>query len=308
MATDLTQAPAGAKAPDLQPPPSRTGRRRSLRIDLLVALIGARLIAGSVVATYPRFRSEMNEARKELKAGSSIIQTAAGPIEYAEVGAHRPWERRGVRPRTHHWENLRRLRLSPDRAITFGYLQSPLAANNGSPIAQADAYAALLDARSIEGAAVVAVSDGGPSALQFTIRHPERSTALVMMSAKSKTPPQESKVQKLVFSTIFRSDYLYWLITERFESSLLSIYGMPKEVQQNLETDQKDFVGGFLKTMHPMGLRKADVYNDREELSRLPSEVFTLERISTPALIIHGKLDSLQRMRSTPLRPSPAHV
>lgn len=51
-----------------------------------------------------------------------------------------------------------------------------------TPEEQADLYAALLDALGIERAAVAAVSAGGPSALQFALRHPRRCRALVLVS------------------------------------------------------------------------------------------------------------------------------
>jgi pimeloyl-ACP methyl ester carboxylesterase len=43
-----------------------------------------------------------------------------------------------------------------------------------------------------------------------------------------------------------------------------------------------------------MSLRKAGIYSDRATLTVLPPDVFPLERIAVPALIIHGKLDTLQ--------------
>jgi pimeloyl-ACP methyl ester carboxylesterase len=47
--------------------------------------------------------------------------------------------------------------------------------------------------------------------------------------------------------------------------------------------------------MHPMTLRKGEIYNDREvATNRLPPNVYRLSEIDAPSLIIHGKLDSLQ--------------
>jgi pimeloyl-ACP methyl ester carboxylesterase len=63
-------------------------------------------------------------------------------------------------------------------ASQFGYLGSflPPAA---VPADQADAYALFLDALGIDRAAVFGYSGGGPSAIQFALRHAGRSTALV---------------------------------------------------------------------------------------------------------------------------------
>ena len=56
----------------------------------------------------------------------------------------------------------------------FGYLRTPIP-QNASFEAQADAYAALLDHLHIEKAAIIGLSIGGPSALLFALRHPDRA-------------------------------------------------------------------------------------------------------------------------------------
>src|SRR5439155_8391596 len=67
--------------------------------------------------------------------------------------------------------------VAPSR---FGYLRTPLPAD-ASPAAQADAHACLLDALGIERAAVIGVSAGAPSSMQFALRHPQRTSALVLV-------------------------------------------------------------------------------------------------------------------------------
>ena len=69
-----------------------------------------------------------------------------------------------------------------------GYLGTPLG-GNGSSEAQADVAAALLDALEVERVAVVGISAGGPGAIQFAARHPERTRALVLLSAVSRRTP-----------------------------------------------------------------------------------------------------------------------
>ena len=63
-----------------------------------------------------------------------------------------------------------------------GYLATPLSLGS-TPEAQADLYAALLDALGIERTLVAAVSAGGPSAIQFALRHPARCEGLILVSA-----------------------------------------------------------------------------------------------------------------------------
>ena len=73
-----------------------------------------------------------------------------------------------------------------------GYLGTPQSSGT-PPSAQADLYAALLDTLAIERAAVIAVSAGGPSALHFALRHPDRCAAVVLVSCCTGTleiPPE----------------------------------------------------------------------------------------------------------------------
>lgn len=63
-----------------------------------------------------------------------------------------------------------------------GYLGTPMNARR-TPADQADLLAALLDALGLERVLVAAVSAGGPSALSFAARHPDRCAGLILISA-----------------------------------------------------------------------------------------------------------------------------
>ncbi|HEX9051676.1 MAG TPA: alpha/beta hydrolase [Anaeromyxobacter sp.] len=116
-----------------------------------------------------------------------VVVTAAGPIEVAISGdgpallalhgAMGGWDQGLLLARS---LGARALRcVAPSRP---GYLGTPLSVGR-TPQSQADAYAAVLDALGVEAAAVAAVSGGGPSAVQFALRHPARCRALVLVSA-----------------------------------------------------------------------------------------------------------------------------
>jgi 2-hydroxy-6-oxonona-2,4-dienedioate hydrolase len=272
--------------------------RGGLRLRYLGPLIVLVVIGMLIAASYPGYRTAMHDMRAEVLAGSRVIETAAGPIEYADAGTGAPvlvlhgngggYDQGLLAGRMFIGEGFRL--IVPSR---FGYLHTPLP-EDGSAAAQADAYAALLDALDIGQVVVAAISDGGPSALQFALRHPDRIAGLIMVAAKSHTPPPDNAVQSFAFSTLFRSDYLYWAVTNLFESQLLALLGMPSDVQQALAPEQVDAVTEYLRIMHPISMRAPGIYNDREALSALPSQTYPLERITAPTLVIHGTLDSLQ--------------
>ena len=83
-----------------------------------------------------------------------------------------------------------------------GYLGTPLTAGR-TPEEQADLYADLLDGLGIRETAVMAISGGDPSAIQFALRHRDRCWGLVLISTcagKVDTPiPLWFQLMKMLF-------------------------------------------------------------------------------------------------------------
>ena len=273
--------------------------RAILRYAVLLAIV---LLVGLVVfvaVTYSRFREDVQLNSERLLSGSDIASTEEfGDIEYAVQGEGLPvllvhgaggGYDQGLLIGENYVGPGHRF-IAPSR---FGYLRSSIP-EDGSPAAQADAYAALLDALDIERVAVVAFSDGGPSALQFALRHPERCADLVMISAKSHTAPPDSLLQAVVFESVFRSDYLFWLITEYARPFLLAMFGVSGEVQEQLPARPRQLASDVVESMNPISLREDGIYHDRDTLTVLPEEVFRLEQITVPALVVHAVDDGLQ--------------
>jgi pimeloyl-ACP methyl ester carboxylesterase len=241
---------------------------------------------------FPRYQQEMRTAREKLSTGSQVIQTPSGKIEYALVGEGYPVLMVHGAGGGYDQGLLLGAFLDKDYSqiavSRYGYLQTPVP-EDASSIAMADAYADLLEELNISKVAVFGISRGGPSSIQFALRHPDRCSALVMFSAISYTPEPESFMQKTIFNTLFKSDFIYWLITTKFESQLLSTFGVPEETLANLTADEKAWAFQFLKSMHPISLRKPGIDNDREHNIHEHS----LENITVPTLVIHAKDDSL---------------
>lgn len=76
--------------------------------------------------------------------------------------------------------------LQDERTVVLvtrpGYGRTPLRSGR-SAADQADLYAALLDALDIETTAIAGISGGGPSALAFAQRHPDRTLGLALLCA-----------------------------------------------------------------------------------------------------------------------------
>jgi 2-hydroxy-6-oxonona-2,4-dienedioate hydrolase len=125
--------------------------RRSVGYSALALALIAGLFS---IPIYRRYQADMQVARELQGAdGGRIIETAAGPIEYATYGEGPPvllshellggFNHGLVIARAQFGDGLRTIAVS-----RFAYLGTPLPADP-SPAAQADAYAALLDALGI---------------------------------------------------------------------------------------------------------------------------------------------------------------
>ena len=128
-----------------------------------------------------------NRLLAALDERAILVSTARGPVQVAREGSGPPVLVSHGGPGGYDlglsW--CRHLRdagcelLAPSRP---GYLRTPLSSGR-TPAEQADLYAAVLDALDVEKASIVGFSSGGPSAVWFAARHPDRTTALLLEAA-----------------------------------------------------------------------------------------------------------------------------
>ena len=175
--------------------------------------------------------------------------------------------------------------VAPSR---FGFLGSPVP-HGADSAKQADAYAGLLDALGIERVGVVGVSMGGPSSLLFALRHPQRTTCLVLISAASHAIPPRPAIQATLFK-VFLNDFVFWSMVRACPQALLVALGVPLEVQKQLSPQETARLNAFLRLIDPMGARQRG-----QTLEQHMSE-FDAQQIRTlqaPALVLHAPDDTL---------------
>jgi pimeloyl-ACP methyl ester carboxylesterase len=251
-------------------------------------------IAGGVGAylTYRAFRRQKNESVTRLRENSRIIATVCGPIEYAmkgdgatvlichgggggyDQGLLLSWPEDGFQF------------LAPSRP---GYLRTPLETGETFE-AQADAYAAMLDALDIHHVAVLAASGGGPSALQFALRHPDRCWGIIMLSAISQSIPAFPFImQQITDRVIPHFDFIPWLI---FNTPVLDVL-IDRNTRAQIGDDvhKRTHLRELMRTLFPASLRVEGMLNDVKQIAKMPT--YPLERITAPALVIHGDRDSI---------------
>lgn len=262
--------------------------------SLIFTILGG-IIAVILIVTYLSYRSDIRAAREKVMSGSHVIETKCGPIEYATMGEGPPvlvvhgagggYDQGLWISRDNLGEGFRI--IAPSR---FGYLRTPLP-QDASPAAQANAHACLLDVFNISKVAVVGVSAGAPSSLQFALRYPERTSSLVLIVPGTYTPekPVESPSPvplPFILSMILKSDFPLWVAMKVYPSSVLHTIGVPPSFQARLTDAQKD---ELMRSLLPFSPRIDGMVNEGKIASSLNR--YPLENITAPTLVISAADD-----------------
>ncbi len=176
-----------------------------------------------------------------------------------------------------------------------GYLGTPMTSGQ-SPEQQGDLVAQLLDALGVVKAGVIAVSGGGPCALQFGLRHADKCAGLVLVStcaSKVSTPiPLSFKLMKF----LARWSFLGRMFQKSAEKDLEAVAKRSIRDPEILARTVNDpdtwplFSALLLSTFVSMGQRLNGTENDIE-ITR--TATYPLENLSCPVLIVHGTEDPL---------------
>lgn len=268
----------------------------NLMIGWLTAGVLVVAVSSVAVLVYARFRRDMRAAQELLRGEDSrIIETDCGPIEYATFGQGDPvlvvhgifggFDQGLVIARGNVGERFRS--IAPSR---FGYLGTSLP-EDASPAMQADAYACLLDALGIERAAIIGTSAGATSALQFALRHSDRCSALVLFSANTPGETEAGLPPEPVAKRLFKSDFIFWLVTTYFGSSMTATMGVPKGFE--LTPEYKVEVANVMKTILPVKPRSDGSLFDMYVSNPDVNTGYPLEDIRVPVLIVNAVDDPL---------------
>lgn len=246
--------------------------------------------------TYARYRKDIRAIRDAVDRRSTIAETTAGEVEYAEAGEGEPMlvihgagggYDQGLLLASDFDGDYRF--IAPSR---FGYLKTPVPAD-ASPAAQADAHAALLDILGIKRAIVMAASAGGPSAIELALRHPERVSALILLVPRTYHPTQavgadESVPSRAVLRLIEQSaDFLFWLAMRVSRGSVVRFFGVPPEVDAKASEEDRARVSELMTSVLPLSARVRGIQVD----SLTQMSPWPLERITVPTLVISAEDD-----------------
>jgi pimeloyl-ACP methyl ester carboxylesterase len=238
-----------------------------------------------------------------LSLPAKITETRLGPVEHVSLGDGEPLLAlhggMGGRDQSLILARAILTDLSGYRVIAAsrpGYLGTPQA-SGVTPEAQADLYATLLDALGIERAVVAAVSAGGPSAIQFALRYPERCKALILVSCCTGhlAFPEQMKRRLPVMPWFARLGWLAALMRWRIRRNPIKAASraIPDPTPRE-QTLAHPVAGPLLKALQQspfteLGRRLPGTLNDIEQFERMAALPF--DRITVPVLGIHGMAD-----------------
>ncbi len=253
-----------------------------------------------VVTIAVLYLRDINRAYERINGKSMVISSPFGDIEFSEGGnvtgdpvlvihgAGGGYDQGKQIAETVLDEQFRW--IIPSR---FGYLRSALP-EDATWDDQAEAYDFLLDYLGVEQTAVVAMSQGGASALLFAANHPERISSLTCISCGVATLASENQAgadrKGNALKWIFTFDFPYWIISKLFKKQFMGLLGVNKDVIAELTPEQLERLGYFINSMNPVSRRSAGVTFDNRE--PLPGD--RIAAIKAPVLIIHARDDMLQ--------------
>jgi pimeloyl-ACP methyl ester carboxylesterase len=264
---------------------------------------GAVALPALTIPAILRYRRDIRDARKLAASGSRIAQTRCGPIEYAVAGSGPPvlfvhgaggGFDQGLELGGFLVERGYRV-IAVSR---FGYLRTPMP-RDASPQAQADAHACLLDALNLPRVAVLGGSAGAPSSMQFSLRHPERCSALVLVVPAAFAPGTAmgtpSAAGERAIGAMLRSDFSFWAIMKLSPRSMIrTLLATPLADFEAADPEERERALRVLRRILPVSRRAEGLENDARICSALPR--YELERIAAPTLVVTTENDGFRTL------------
>jgi len=187
-----------------------------------------------------------------------------------------------------------------------GYLRTPFVPLSYEE--QVDQYVELLDKLEIDKVVVMGYSAGGPLALNFANKYPERTHALVMeagVSTEYNVPSgaQDSFWMKLLQSKVIQ-DFLSWITVIIIRIALKMTFKSIVRLETLLNKEEinkfadmvsndkkrRRWLMNFMDTTVPMSIRKLGLNHDIELL--LSIEKIPVDNINVKSLLVYSRDDN----------------
>lgn len=246
------------------------------------------------------FHISRYSSRQEIVDGGKIMQLSKGPMEYAIVGEGEPMLFFHGAGGGYDQTTLLPIKgckiIAPSRP---GYLRTPLLEDWMTYEKASDAYVELLDSLGIEKVTVGGISAGGPSAIYFVLKHPERVNNLLLISAISKRRiNKKPPYHKPLLDKFFGEDFMAWIGIKYVNYKPEVLLGRPNTLLS--EDDQKIFSHDAVKKAILFDFVKHNYTFHKNRYSGHMNDIVQYSNmvdsdplpINIPTLIIHGDKDT----------------
>ena len=253
------------------------------------------LVLAIVTVVYAAYRRDMAAARAWALSDSRMLETRCGPIEYGSIGEGSPvlvlhgtsggWDQgiAAARALAAHGFQL----IAPSR---FGYLRTALPGDSSAE-AEADTWAAFLDALQIPRIPVVAFSAGAAPAVQVALRHPDRVSALVLVvpGAGGLCPTPAIAPPRALLDLMYRFDFPMWALGRLAPKIMHYLVAVPPALVATLPAEDKVRLDEAVRMVLPVTWRRLGVLNEGK--TQGSARQYPLERIRVPTLLISADDD-----------------
>ncbi len=242
---------------------------------------------------------ETSRRTESLENARALSETRHGQIEYASWGEGPPvlvihgagggFDQGRLLAEAMGGDGFRW--IAPSR---FGYLSSAMPADP-SIVAQAEAFADLLDALGIDRVNILAMSGGVPPALKFAEMYPDRTDRMVLLSSAPFTPfspdIENRPMPTWAYGALLGNDVVYWTLTKVARDALESAFDARPDLRADLPVAEAAFIRDLVDTFLPASRRVAGARNEGAAVD--PRATYNLDAIRAPVLIVHARDDRL---------------
>lgn len=241
------------------------------------------------------YRKDIESAWEHVRSNpSQKLNTIFGTVEYAVEGIGAPvlmshgilgCHTEGVGIVTTYF-GTDCMAISPSRFGYFGSTMPP----DATPALQADVFEKLLDHLHIDRAVVIGYSAGGPAAMEFALRHPDRTVALALTASALPPSVEQPAFMAPILRTIMRTELFFWLFKTYMPKRLWGMMGIPKGYVPT--ADEQVTIRAVGESIFPVEPRRIGFVFDGW-VGNIYSSQIQLEDITVPTIIVHSADDSL---------------
>ena len=242
----------------------------NLRRRILPASIGGALVAAPLIFAAAVYQGELEREIDRVSRGSELADTRCGPIEYASLGE------------------------GPAVLLVHG-------AGGG--------FDQGLDALGIDRAAVVGISAGAPSSMQFALRHRQRATHLALLVPLAYAPREHhapSRTAQFMLERAIRSDLLYWATLKAAPALIVeTVLATPPALLEAASPGEQARAREVVQHLLPLSRRahrRADARDQRQGRPLRHLRERALHRGVHSQCALRGLRDRRSRVARTPRR------